>query len=145
MNRIKTELQEIGRDPLAHCTAGPIGDDLFHWQGAIMGPDHSPYLGGVFFLTIQFPVDYPFKPPQVAFTTRVYHPNINSNGVINLDILRSNWTSALTISNVLLSICSFLCDPNPDEPLVPEIARILKTDKDKYNLLAREWTQKYAM
>lgn len=46
---------------------------------------------------------------------------------------------------VLLSICSLLCDPNPDDPLVPEIARIYKTDRERYNQLAREWTQKYAM
>jgi len=47
--------------------------------------------------------------------------------------------------SVLLSICSLLCDPNPDDPLVPEIARIYKTDREKYNELAREWTRKYAM
>ncbi|GBP37116.1 Ubiquitin-conjugating enzyme E2-17 kDa [Eumeta japonica] len=102
----------------------------------------SPYQGGVFFLTIHFPTDYPFKPPKVAFTTRIYHPNINSNGSICLDILRSQWSPALTISKVLLSICSLLCDPNPDDPLVPEIARIYKTDREKYNELAREWTRK---
>nr|XP_058917333.1 ubiquitin-conjugating enzyme E2 D2 isoform X7 [Kogia breviceps] len=95
-----------------------------------MGPNDSPYQGGVFFLTIHFPTDYPFKPPKVAFTTRIYHPNINSNGSICLDILRSQWSPALTISKVLLSICSLLCDPNPDDPLVPEIARIYKTDRE---------------
>ncbi|XP_062055794.1 ubiquitin-conjugating enzyme E2 D3 isoform X2 [Lepus europaeus] len=118
---------------------------VFHWQATIMGPNDSPYQGGVFFLTIHFPTDYPFKPPKVAFTTRIYHPNINSNGSICLDILRSQWSPALTISKVLLSICSLLCDPNPDDPLVPEIARIYKTDRDKYNRISREWTQKYAM
>jgi ubiquitin-conjugating enzyme E2 D/E len=88
----------LGRDPPAQCSAGPVGDDLFHWQATIMGPPESPYQGGVFFLTIHFPTDYPFKPPKVAFTTRIYHPNINSNGSICLDILRSQWSPALTIS-----------------------------------------------
>ncbi|TMS39112.1 hypothetical protein L596_005687 [Steinernema carpocapsae] len=145
LKRIQKELQDLGRDPPAQCSAGPVGDDLFHWQATIMGPPESPYQGGVFFLTIHFPTDYPFKPPKVAFTTRIYHPNINSNGSICLDILRSQWSPALTISKVLLSICSLLCDPNPDDPLVPEIARIYKSDRDRYNSLAREWTQKYAM
>ncbi|KAJ8400965.1 hypothetical protein AAFF_G00389220 [Aldrovandia affinis] len=90
----------------------------------------SPYQGGVFFLTIHFPTDYPFKPPKVAFTTKIYHPNINSNGSICLDILRSQWSPALTVSKVLLSICSLLCDPNPDDPLVPEIAHTYKADRE---------------
>jgi ubiquitin-protein ligase len=63
----------------------------------------SPYSGGVFFLAIHFPTDYPFKPPKVNFTTRIYHPNINSNGSICLDILRDQWSPALTISKGRLS------------------------------------------
>lgn len=58
----------------------------------------SPYAGGVFFLSISFPTDYPFKPPKVSFTTKIYHPNINANGSICLDILRDQWSPALTIS-----------------------------------------------
>ncbi|PKK22024.1 ubiquitin-conjugating enzyme E2D 1, transcript variant X1 [Columba livia] len=96
----------------------------------LVKPD-SAYQGGVFFLTVHFPTDYPFKPPKIAFTTKIYHPNINSNGSICLDILRSQWSPALTVSKVLLSICSLLCDPNPDDPLVPDIAQIYKSDKEK--------------
>lgn len=70
---------------------------IFFFFTFYLQPD-SPYQGGVFFLTIHFPTDYPFKPPKVAFTTRIYHPNINSNGSICLDILRSQWSPALTIS-----------------------------------------------
>jgi len=74
----------------------------FHWQATIMGPGDSPYSGGVFFLAIHFPTDYPFKPPKVNFTTRIYHPNINSNGSICLDILRDQWSPALTISKGMI-------------------------------------------
>jgi len=145
LKRINKELLDLGRDPPSSCSAGPTGDNMFQWQATIMGPGESPYSGGVFFLTINFPTDYPFKPPKVAFTTKIYHPNINANGSICLDILREQWSPALTISKVLLSICSMLTDPNPDDPLVPEIANLYKGDRGRYESTAREWTRKYAM
>ncbi|WVZ07572.1 hypothetical protein V8G54_020918 [Vigna mungo] len=80
--------------------SGPVAEDMFHWQATIMGPADSPYAGGVFLVTIHFPPDYPFKPPKVAFRTKVFHPNINSNGSICLDILKEQWSPALTISKV---------------------------------------------
>ncbi|KAK8977984.1 hypothetical protein V6N11_062788 [Hibiscus sabdariffa] len=143
--RILKELKDLQRDPPTSCSAGPVAEDMFHWQATIMGPPDSPYAGGVFLVTIHFPPDYPFKPPKVAFRTKVFHPNINSNGSICLDILKEQWSPALTISKVLLSICSLLTDPNPDDPLVPEIAHMYKTDRSKYETTARSWTQKYAM
>ncbi|XP_066377609.1 ubiquitin-conjugating enzyme E2 5B-like [Miscanthus floridulus] len=118
-------------------TPGPVAEDMFHWQATIMGPSDSPDASGVFLVTIHFPPDYPFKPPKVAFKTMVFHPNINSNGSICLDILKERWSPALTISKVLLSICSLLTDPNPDDPLVQEIAHMYKTDRAKYKSTAR--------
>ena len=145
VKRINKELQDLGKDPPAGCSAGPVDEsDLYTWQASIVGPDDSPYSGGVFFLNIHFPTDYPFKPPKVTFSSKIYHPNINSNGSICLDILKDQWSPALTISKVLLSISSLLTDPNPDDPLVPEIAKLYKEDKAAYEDKAREWTRKYA-
>ena len=109
-----------------------------------MVPADSPFTGGIFFLEINFPADYPFKPPKCHFTTKIYHPNINSSGGICLDILKENWSPALTVSKLLLSICSLLTDPNPNDPLVPEIATLYKKNREKYDITAKEWTTKYA-
>ncbi|KAK2196183.1 bifunctional Ubiquitin-conjugating enzyme E2/Ubiquitin-conjugating enzyme [Babesia duncani] len=144
LKRIHKELADLTKDPPTNCSAGPVGDDMFHWQATIMGPHNSLYQNGVYFLNIHFPSDYPFKPPKVAFTTKVYHPNINNNGAICLDILKDQWSPALTISKVLLSISSLLTDPNPDDPLVPEIAQLYKTNRKLYESTVREWVQKYA-
>lgn len=110
-----------------------------------MGPQDSPYANGIFFLTIDLPPDYPMKPPKVKFTTKVYHPNINSNGVICVSILKDDWSPALKIPQVLLSISSLLTEPNPDDPLVPEIAKLFKENRSKFEATAREWTRKYAV
>ena len=145
LKRIQKELIDLGRDPPVNCSAGPTNEqDQFHWQATIMGPDDSPYTGGVFFLNIHFPPDYPFKPPKVTFTTKIYHANINSNGSICLDILKDQWSPALTISKVLLSISSLLTDPNPDDPLVPEIANLYKNNRAQHDQTAVEWTRRYA-
>lgn len=142
--RITKELLDLKSDPPSNCSAGPSGNDQFQWEAMIIGPEGSPYAGGVFKLVIQFPVDYPFKPPHVQFRTKIYHPNINASGLICLDILKTQWSPALTISKVLLSICSLLTDPNPKDPFVPEIAKLYETNRAEYDSEARRWTLKYA-
>ncbi|KAJ2029116.1 hypothetical protein H4S03_007552 [Coemansia sp. S3946] len=124
--------------------AGPKGDTLYEWVSTIVGPSDSPYSGGVFFLDIHFPQEYPFKPPKIIFRTRIYHCNINSQGQICLDILKDNWSPALTISKVLLSICSLLTDANPHDPLVHSIAQQLLNNRAEHDRTAKEWTKRYA-
>lgn len=143
--RIAKELKEFRNDPPGNCSAGPDDEkNLYAWRATIIGPEDSPYAGGIFHLLIRFPTDYPFKPPQVQFETKVYHPNINASGGICLDILKDQWSPALTISKVLLSISSLLTDANPKDPLVPEIARLYMADRAEFNRVAREWTLRYA-
>tara|TARA_A100001015_G_scaffold251133_1_gene289925 strand:- start:754 stop:1182 length:429 start_codon:yes stop_codon:yes gene_type:complete len=138
------ELEELKKEPPANCSAGPINNDMFEWQATIMGPENSPYKGGIFYLKISFPSDYPFKPPRCQFLTKIYHPNVNSHGSICLDILKENWSPALTVSKLLLSICSLMDDPNPDDPLMIDIADMYKNNRDEYNSTATTWTHLYA-
>ena len=145
LRRLQRELKDIQRDAPPGVSAGPVSEaDLMNWQATIIGPEDSPYAGGIFLLKIQFPDEYPFKPPRLQFTTKIFHPNINDQGGICLDILRSAYSPALTIGKVLLSLCSLLTDPNPDDPLVPQIAEMYKKDRAKYNSTARDWTTRYA-
>eukprot|EP01083_Nonionella_stella_P154103 496101_1 len=143
LHRIGKELKDLERDPPKNCSAGPVSDDMFHWRATIM-PQEGPYKEGVFFLDIRFPMDYPFKPPRVKFDTKIYHCDITSHGGLGLDILKDNWSPALTISKILLSISSLLTDPNPDDPKNVEAAKLYKTNRVRHDVIANEWAHKYA-
>ena len=144
LQRLNKELVELKKNPPANCSAGLIDDDIFHWQATIIGPEDTPYYGGIFELRIDFPQDYPFKPPNIVFITKIYHCNINNNGNICLDILKDQWSPALTIQKVLLSISSLLTEPNPDDPLNIEAGDMLKKDKELFERTAKEWTLSFA-
>ena len=145
LRRLQREYADLQKDPPVGCTAGPVSDtDFFTWTAMIFGPGDSPYQGGVFHLSICFPSEYPFKPPIITFRTKIYHPNINAAGGICLDILKGQWSPALSISKVLLSILSLLTDANPNDPLVPEAANLYKQNRAAYDAKAKEWTQLYA-
>ena len=144
LKRLNKELTELRKNPVCNCDARPDDDTLMEWSSTIIGPIDTPYENGVFKLKMKFSSSYPFKSPQVRFVTKIFHPNIDSAGGICLDILKDQWSPALTISKVLLSICSLLDDPNPDDPLVPEIADEYKNNREKYNNMARNWVAIYA-
>ena len=150
IRRIKKELEEIIAETRNISdqqnqiySVSPSGDNLFVWKGYMFGPTKSPYEGGVFKMTINFPTDYPFKPPKIYFNTKIYHPNISEAGAICLDILKNMWSPALSISKVLLSLSSLFTDPNPDDPLSPDVAHVYKTNKKQFERIAKDWTQKF--
>jgi len=143
--RLRKELSDSGGPP-SNCSCGPEGDDFYAWQGIIMGPLDSPYHGGVFFLDITFPRNYPLQPPFVRFTTKIYHCNVSPSGEIGLDILGDMWSPALeTRYKVLLAIGSLLSLPNPNEHVMaPDVAELYLSDREEHDKRARTWTQKYA-
>ena len=145
LKRIIEDLNDIKQNPPAGCFAQPENEeDMYKWQGTIEGPSDTPYHGGYFFVEIKFPLDYPLKPPQIKFLTKIYHPDINSSGSIKLDILGCEWSPSLTVSKLLQSISLLLTEPNVDEPLIYEIAEQYKNDINAFNDKARQWVNEYA-
>lgn len=122
----------------------PVEDDLYNLVGAILGPSGTPYEGGVFYVRVRYPEEYPMQPPSFCFLTKIYHPNIDDRGKVCLDILGTQWSPALTLPLVLVSILSILSDPDCDDPVVGEVAEVYRTDRHIYEEKARLYTLKYA-
>ncbi|KAI5399876.1 Ubiquitin-conjugating enzyme E2 20, variant 2 [Lathyrus oleraceus] len=98
-------------------SAFPVAESIFTWVGTIEGGKGTLYEGLSYKLSLRFPMDYPFKPPQVKFDTMCFHPNVDQFGNICLDILQDKWSSAYDCRTILLSIQSLLEEPNLESPL----------------------------
>ncbi len=137
---------KLMKNPPQQCSVELVTEgNLRHWQAGMKGPENTEYSGGLFYLDITFPDGYPMVPPQVLFSTPILHPNIDSAGRINLDILRDKWSPALQMSCVLQSICVLLEEPNPDDPLVCELGELYKSDYKAYQKTVREHTRTHAI
>ncbi|KAJ7471283.1 ubiquitin-conjugating enzyme/RWD-like protein, partial [Mycena galericulata] len=143
LKRIHREISDVKKEDLGDITLVP-SDDLFVWCGTLPGPEGSVYEGGVFNIAINLPPDYPFSAPKVTFKTRIYHMNISEQGNICIDILKHNWSPALSLFKVILSLSSLLTDPNPKDPLVPSIATQFTRNRKLHDSTARQWTELYA-
>ena len=115
------------------------------WETEIDGPVGTIWEGGTFRLHVTFPPDYPFRAPSVKFTTPMYHPNISKTGGICLDLLIDKWLPSYHIASLLVSIRSFLDDPNPDHGLNDDALQCFRTDKEKYAQNVKQWIKMYAM
>ncbi|KAK2633950.1 hypothetical protein Ddye_028742 [Dipteronia dyeriana] len=116
-------------------SAFPEGESIFTWIGTIEGGKGTMYEGLSYKLSLRFPLDYPFKPPQVKFETMCFHPNVDQFGNICLDILQDKWSSAYDCRTILLSIQSLLEEPNPESPLNSYAAALLSNKEG--------WTKHY--
>ena len=120
----------------------PYEKDMTKWEAVIIGPDETEWEGGIFKLHIDFANDYPANPPKVKFLTKMFHPNIYTNGEICLDILGNKWTPILNAVSVLQSIQSLLTDPNTASPANSEASKLYEEDKDAYYQKVREFVIK---
>ncbi|KAF9788246.1 ubiquitin-conjugating enzyme/RWD-like protein, partial [Thelephora terrestris] len=143
LKRIHKEIADIRKEDLGGMTIEAT-DNLFLWKASVPGQEGSPYEGGLFRMEIHLPHDYPFSAPKIHFVTRIYHMNISDRGAVCIDILKNQWSPALSIFKVVLSLSSLLMDPNPQDPLVPSIATEYVRNKKQHDNTARHWTELYA-
>lgn len=141
IKRMKSEMATMPQDD--RITFTQENDNITNWTATLKGPIGTPYESGVFKLHIQVPNDYPFKPPQINFRTRIFHPNVSERGEICLDVLKSQWSPAFTLYKIMLAISSLLDDPNADSPLNSSAANLYKTDRNSYNAKVIEYVTNY--
>lgn len=143
--RIASEIRSLCSDPPYGIKALALDTDTYaHCLAGIAGPPASPYEGGLFYVHILIPDSHPMRPPVVRFLTRILHPNVSYHGDIGLDCIRHNWSLALTLDKVLLSVQSLLTDPYTRVCMEPAIGRLYNQNRDKFEKLAKLWTWKYA-
>ena len=142
-NRALKEFNDLKKDTSVQVKM--VNNDIRHWKGKIKGPIDTCYAGGTFIVDIIIPDDYPFKPPKMKFDTKIWHPNISSvTGAICLDILKNEWTPALTIRTALISLQALMCEPVPDDPQDAVVAKQYMSDINLFNSTAKHWVEEYA-
>ena len=144
-NRIKKEYQALQKEKNTNVEVKLVNNDIRHWKGRIKGPIDTCYQGGIFDVDIVIPNEYPFKPPKMKFDTKIWHPNISSvTGAICLDILKNEWTPALTIRTALISLQALMCEPVPNDPQDAVVAKQYMSDIKLFNQTAKHWVEEYA-
>lgn len=122
----------------------PMDGNLLQWQGLLM-PENAPYNKGAFRIQIDFPAEYPFKPPKITFLTKIYHPNVDDKGQVCLPIIHSdNWKPATKTEQVIGALIALVNEPEPEHPLRAELAEEYTKDKKKFMKNAEEFTKKHA-
>ena len=135
LRRIQNEIDQIkkrGNEYDNMFNINMVNDDVYNWKAIVHGHKDSLYEGYKFHLDIKLPYDYPYSPIGVKFITPIRHVNINTHGDICLDILKNNWNPSQTIQSVMLSIYILLSEPNTEDPLNSDLAKLYRTNKEEY-------------
>ena len=156
LDRINKEFKDMNRNPIANCgvTVGLYDDgNPRKWRVSLRGPNDTSYKGGLFYLTFDFPEDYPMKQPEVCFVTPIYHVNVNPKaptfsgaeplGHVCISTLNW-WKPEYTMREVLTNIFALFYLGNPDSPYGLDRAIEFKQRKYIYEEKIRAFTKYYA-
>ena len=153
---IRKEFKEISLNPMASIgfSVGlPNENNLFEWRCTLLGPNDSPYQGGLFYLRVLFPYDYPQSRPEVRFITPIYHVNVNDKQQYGDDIdplghvcisTINNWKPTLTMKQVFADIFALFYLGNPKSPFSVDMQKEFENNKALYDRKVKYFVKKYA-
>ena len=142
--RIMAELAKIQKDPHASIEIYPSEDDISFWRLLVTGPEFTPYENCVFLLYVKFLDTYPMSPPEVRFITPIYHCNINQSGRICHSVFGRNYSSDLSMREILDCMYGLLLEPEPNDPLDSNMAEQYFSERETYNQKAKRMAQQQA-
>ena len=149
---LKKQFKDLNQASDLGLSVGLVDENNFYkWSVVIFGPTETIYEGGFFRAILTFPEDYPNSPPQMKFTTKMWHPNIYQDGRVCISILHppgtdkfneqekaeERWRPSLGAEEILLSVISMLNDPNPDSPANIDAAVQFRNHREEYNSKVR--------
>ncbi|CAH1712218.1 ubiquitin-conjugating enzyme E2 L3 [Sipha flava] len=142
--RLQKELADIRDSGLKSFRDIQVDEtNILAWQGLIL-PENPPYNKGAFRIEINFPAEYPFKPPKINFKTKIYHPNIDEKGQVCLPIISAeNWKPATKADQVIQALIALVNDPEPEHPLRAELAEEYLKDRKKFFKNAEDYAKKF--
>jgi len=128
--RVTKDINELSLPPTCR-TEFPDPDDLLNFK-LYISPDEGFYKYGMFQFSFKVGHEYPHDAPKVKCDTLVYHPNIDLEGNICLNILREDWKPVLTINSIIYGLQYLFLEPNPDDPLNKEAAQVLTSNRQLF-------------
>lgn len=144
IKRVIKEISEITSDPLDGVRLISNEQDICDLQAFIDGPADTPYFGGLFRVKIILCKGFPAQPPKAYFITKIFHPNVASNGEICVNTLKKDWKPELGIKHILLTIKCLLIVPNPESALNEEAGKLLLENYEEYFSRAKLYTEVHA-
>lgn len=147
LKRLQREIAQLLRSPPEGCVCFPVGESVCELEARLQ-PLCPPYDQGVFKIVIVCGDKYPNEPPSVRFVTPIYHPNIDSEGRVCLNLLKMPpkgcWSPSYNVASVLAGLQILLAQPNPDDPLMTDITDEYRTDYHTFARKAAEFTRRHA-
>ncbi|KAG8434031.1 hypothetical protein GDO86_012406 [Hymenochirus boettgeri] len=144
IRQVYKEVSTLTCDPPEGIKIIPNEEDITDVQVSIEGPEGTPYAGGIFRMKLILGKDFPAAPPKGYFLTKIFHPNVSTNGEICVNVLKKDWKAELGIRHVLLTIKCLLIHPNPESALNEEAGRLLLENYEEYASRARLMTEIHA-